>query len=141
MEESWIIVLLISGALLWCLGGTYNKAFRRFIWPLVCISVMLISEVGLVTSIITALAVMISCVFPYGDRTPVPLRWLVLTAHQSPALVINLWSFPIVLVASFLSIGLFQATKKFGFITHKLWEFSVGFLQAGCIVISILMLN
>lgn len=136
MTEPIIIGLLATGGIFWAVGGTGLKWVRRFLWPVVVGCVLLFSGIAWQVSLGCATAVLVSTLLPYGDSTPLPVKWLVILAHNLPCLVINLWVFPVALVATVLSIGLFQATKKWNFVTHKIWEFSAGVIQAGTLVIS-----
>ena len=139
MTEPVIIGLCAAGGILWAAGGTWWKGWRRFLWPTVVAGGLLFSGIAWPVSLGCAAAVMISTLLPYGDLTPTPVRWLVILAHNLPCLVINLWAFPVALVAAALSIGLFQASKKWNFVTHKLFEFFSGFAQGACIVVAVLM--
>ena len=139
LTEPLIIGILGSGGILWAIGGTGFKWARRFLLPVLYATVVFASGGSLLTCIWIGAATVAVNVLPYGDRTPPLIRWLVILLHNAPCLAINLMAWPVVLVASALSIGLFQATRKFNFITHKIWEFGAGFLQASCIVVSILM--
>ena len=131
MSEWKIILLLTAGPLLWALGGTIWKGWRRFVWPAVA---------GLLTSSIWVVPAMIlSNILPYGDRTPGWLKAIVFLAISSIGIVINLNSWPVTLAGWLLICGAFMATKKLFWFTHKIFEAVCGFVQAVAVITARLM--
>ena len=143
MNESHIGLLLISGATLWLLGGSgvtpFRKGWRRFIWPITCGGLLLWSGTPIVTALLTSSALMGVCSLGYGDSTPYPVRVLVFFLLPAPALILNLWAFPFVLLFGALITGFDWLTKKYNFFTHKILEGLAGFSQAAAIIIASLM--
>ena len=126
MTEWKIILLLTAGPLLWMLGGTIWKGWRRYVWPagagLLVHSIWVVPAMILVNSL------------PYGDRTPAWLKAIVFLAIASIGLVINTHSWPVVLAGGLLICGAFVATQKLSWFTHKVFEATCGLVQAVVII-------
>ena len=131
MGEWKIILLLTTGPLLWALGGTIWKGWRRFVWP--AVAGFLASSIWVVPAMILVNSL------PYGDRTPAWLKAIVFLAIASIGLVINIHSWPVVLAGWLLICGAFIATKRLSWFTHKIFEAFCGFVQATVIVCARLM--
>ena len=137
MTESWITVLLAGGPLLWMLGGSgvppFRKQWRRTVWGAVAASAVLMSGHGVQAGLIFGVLVVVNSL-PYGDRTPWVIRVPVFMALCAPALILNLGAWPVVLVGGALISGMAWATRRWNFVSHKLWEGWAGLIQSGVIV-------
>ena len=133
-----IIVVLVSGVTCWLIGGTYFKWVRRIALSIVLGLCVAISG-HVMQGVLLALACALVNSLPYGDRTPWPLKVPVFMALCAPALILNLGAWPAVLVGGALISGMAWATRRWNFVTMKIWEAWAGLVQAGVIVIASLI--
>lgn len=138
MSENTIIVLLLAGVGLWMAGGKFWKGWRRFVWPVVAAICVISSGVSLVRGALLALGLVGVNSLPYGDRTPWVVRVLVFLALPLPALILGTGAWIIVPLTGATLAGLFWLSRRFNFITWKVWESSAGLLQAASIIAGVL---
>lgn len=145
MTEPLILLLLLAGPACWMIGGGISgwdvklKWTRRFLLPAICAGIVWMSGQSILTAILVGAATVAVNWLPYGKNTPWPVKVAVFFLLPTPALIINLWAFPAVLVGGLLITGLAYATRKWNSITHKIFEAGAGLVQASCLVISLLM--
>ena len=142
MSAPVIMALLVLGPLCWLLGGYRWKWVRKYVWAGIAGICVWLSSISLLTALGVALAVGVTSSLPYGDRTPGFLRPLVFASYGLPAVAIapsvaSAVLFP--LVSGGLLIALFMASRRWNFITFKLWEGAAGFIQASTLVIACLI--
>lgn len=138
MSEAWIIAFVLAGAGLWALGGTGLKWARRIAWPIVAL-LFVSSSSGIFLGGLVGAVLALTCSFPYGDRTPWPLKVGVFLLLPAPALALNPGAWIAVVIGGFLISALAFATRKWNFVSHKLFELGAGTIQASVIVIACLM--
>ena len=136
MTEPIIISLVSSGVILWMLGGTYHKSFRRHLWPVVALGLLLLGHVLWWRALLTALAMVGVNTVGYGDASAWWKRVIIFTAITIPCLLINPLVWPVVPISGALATGFFYATRKYAFVSWKLWEGGMGFLQAATLVMA-----
>ena len=138
MSEPMIVALLIAGPLLWMLGGTYHKGWRRIVWPIVAGVLLMLSSLFWWKALSVAILLSVVTALPYGDKTPWPVKIAVFMSLGIPALALNLSVWPVVLIAGLTVTSNFWLSQKYNWFTHKIFEGTAGFTQAICIVIGIL---
>lgn len=140
MQEWTIILLLTSGVALWCIGGKTWKGYRRYVWPVVAAICSVSSGVSLVRGVLLALGLVGVNSLPYGNRTPWAVRVLVFAALPLPALILapQIAVVVIPLTTGFLGLMMWLS-KKFNFVTWKIFEGLAGLLQASSIIMAILL--
>lgn len=82
---------------------------------------------------------MVSTLLPYGDRTPWPVKVLVFGSIGLPVLAINPSAWWMILIPAVILSGLMWASRKWNFVTWKIWEGAAGFTQAAVIVMAALI--
>ena len=133
MQEWHWIVLPQFGWLLWTLGGTYHKAYRRWVWPAVVVGVLLITEVGLWHSLAAGGLVCGSAHFGYGDGKSWVWRTLVGASYGLAALPLGgSWAVLCLTAASF--VGLMVLSRRWNRFSWKIVEGLTGLLQGSVIV-------
>ena len=138
MSEPVMIVLMTLGPLLWCIGGTFWKPARRFIWPIIAG----ITLVGLTTWWVwlgVVLTMIASACLPYGDRTPWWLKVLVFASLGAHVIWLD-WLFGLgwavgtaVILSAYMALS-----HRFPRVTHKVFEGLAGFLQATGLILGVL---
>ena len=145
MSELQIIIFLAAGSIAWAVGGGVSgfsiplKWVRRILWPVIAgIFLVAASVVWWKVLGVIGLLILVNHL-PYGDGTPWPIRVLTFIGLSAPALILNFSVWPWVLVGGGLITAMGWATRKWNFISHKLFEFGAGAVQAGILVIAGLM--
>ena len=139
MTEPMIMILLSAGPICWMIGGYRWKFIRREIWPIIAGIVCLVSGIEWWRCIALAAAMDATNRLPYGEYSHPITRLTVFCVHPSPALIINVNVWPVLIVGGIVSSALFLASRKVNWITHKIWEGFSGFLQSSALVCAVLM--
>lgn len=145
MTEPLIMALLVAGPACWMIGGGVSgwnvklKWVRRFLLPVLYAGTALIAGVPILQSIGLLAAAVVVNSLGYGDRAIWPVKVIVFLAIPAPAMILNLWAFPAVLVSGALITGLAWATRKWNAVSHKLFEATAGLAQAAALVIGLLI--
>lgn len=139
MSEWVMIGLMGAGALCWPIGGTGFLPVRRFLWPGLAAILLVFGHVPLLTAAVVGLTILVTCILPYGDRTPWPVKWLVFTSYGLPVCWLD-WQFGLwwTLGCGIVLTGLMLLSHRYNRVTHKVWEFTAGALQAIGIVLGAL---
>ena len=133
------MALLAAGPALWMLGGYHWKGWRRGVWPGLVAGLLLVAEVSIGRSVLTAMAIAgVNCL-GYGDKTSWLERLGVFALLAAPTVILD-W--PTALIGSVVLAGLltalFAVTRWQNAVTWKIWEAGAGFLQAAVLVVAAL---
>lgn len=137
MTEPQILLMLTLSPLLWMAGGTWHKAWRRFVLPLAWL-MLLVSLIPRWQAILACLGLVIVNALPYGDRTPWKARLLVFAALTTPLLIISWQGWWISLLFATVLSGAFWLSRRVHAFTHKFFEGLAGLLQAIAMIFGIL---
>lgn len=135
-RELGFIILLTAGPLLWMLGGTFWKGFRRYVLPVVILFVLLAISVEWWRAIVCAATTLGANHIGYGDNHDWLDRVLAFSLAGIGAVAISLaWYWPALTLAAGL-VGM-EISKKVNWFTWKVVEAMIGFAQAGVIVLAV----
>ena len=135
MKELHIMILLGAGPIMWMLGGFKWKWIRRFLWPATVAVVLLVAHTPTNRVLLVTASMVVVNIFPYGDKTPWFVRWIVFSLYAIPACFIGVKSlFFSVPTCEIVLSGLMYISKKFNWASWKVWEASAGLLQAISVV-------
>ena len=138
MPEYKMIILLTLGPFLWCVGGTWWKPARRFVWPVLA-GLMLFGSASWWQALGFVAALVLANVLPYGDRTPWRIKVIVFFALGAHVIDLDpifglFWALGTAITLATLML----LSRTYSRVTHKVWEASAGFLQAAGIVLGVL---
>lgn len=129
--ELWFIAAMATGGTLFAVGGTTNKAWRRFALPGV---LGLLLTQFFTTSKMAWLSVLLLCIalhLGYGEKKSWIERSLVAVSYTAPSLLIGFTPWAIITPILFITLFFLSNTEYFkNFIVWKIVEFMVGVLIA-----------
>jgi len=139
MTETVLFLYILASIILWRLGGSVWKSFRRHILPLVTLGVLLYLGVVWWIALPTAVLQVAVNTLGYGDSSPLWEKILVSAALGLPALVITLaaWWGPIYTLVMFG--GHYALSRKFNFWSWFQVEMVAGLSQGTVIAFAFLM--
>lgn len=129
-ELLFIIYLTLSG-LLFTIGGTYNKAWRRYALPLVTLVFLLMCGVNWMVCVGIALARVAAYCLGYGESHTYAYKFIVFILYFLPTVILgfNWWLLfgPVLIITAFKlsNLKLFENSFKW-----KSVEFMMGTLVA-----------
>ena len=136
--REWIgMALLGLGPILWMIGGSGPKWVRRIAYPIVVAFLAVLLGIGILRSVLAGFLLAVVLTLPYGDKSSWPVRVTVFASYGIPSWAIHfLWWMPILTGITITLIAL--ASRKFNFVTHKIFEGACGFIQSATIVMAML---
>lgn len=124
----WLWILSPVGAIMWRLGGSIWKGFRRYIWPLAML--ILIGKFTLWRPIAGTLGLMLAHHLPYGENTPIWLKCLTALMFSAPFFLFGAWG---AISISILFLLSFWLSHKYNWFTWAWVEMLTGAGQGAVI--------
>ncbi len=136
------------GAILWYWGGCgerchpglwpLNKAWRRYVWPVIAGLALYINHVTWLEAGIVTAGLMIVNSLGYGDAKPWWYRILVALELGLPFMAVILWPWPLLTLVVF--IPLYVLSLRHNWMTWGVVEAAVGATQGAIVLTNILVL-
>lgn len=142
------LLLVPIGGVLWFLGGCgdecdhpevpdLDKAWRRYIWPVVCGLVLLTNGISFRPIVMAAALMMVANAMGYGERKNWVERSLVALLLGIPAMFVYWsWVWPVATLLTF--IPLYWLSLRYNWFTWHVVEVATGAMQGACILAALL---
>ena len=123
------IAYMALGGILFALGGTTDKVWRRYFLPVVTLLYLTVNQVAFWKAVVSAILLGLVLSLGYGKKKPWGYRILVALSYSLPSMIIGLSLWQIILPVCFIVLFKASNTAKIqNEFTWKTVEFITGVL-------------
>jgi hypothetical protein len=127
-KELLQILIICSSSFLFALGGWKNKAWRRYVLPILLFILLLEYGIFWQNALVACVVLSVMLHLPYGERTPYWLKFLVGCSYVIPSYIITGYSIWLAILPltfmGFFILSNWKVTEHD--VPWKVWETLVG---------------